>query len=99
MRCPVNSGFPDTEDLTIKEHFAAAINRLVQARTLTQKETARLLGITQPRVSALQNYKMDGFSLSRLMQFATALGYDVVIELRPHAAPRGKGQVTVVAGA
>ena len=95
----VEAGFPGTEDLTVKEHFAAAINRLVEARTLSQKETSRILGIAQPSVSALKNYRLEGFSVARLMSFATALGYDVVIQLRPHAAPRGQGRVTVAAGA
>jgi predicted XRE-type DNA-binding protein len=92
-------GFPDAADLTTKMRFVVAINRILQQRKLTQKEAARVLGITQPEVSALQNYKLDGFSVERLMTFATALDYDVVIELRPLAAARGAARVVVAVAA
>lgn len=32
------------------------------------------------RISALKRYKLEGFSVERLMHFATALEHDVVIE-------------------
>jgi len=90
-------GFPDAADLTTKMRFVVAINRILEQRKLTQKEAARLLGITQPKVSALQNYKLDGFSVERLMTFATALDYDVVIHIRPRAESAGEGSVIVAA--
>jgi predicted XRE-type DNA-binding protein len=77
--------------------FVVAINRILEQRKLTQKEAARVLGITQPKVSALQNYKLDGFSVERLMTFATALDYDVVIHIRPRAESSEEGGVIVAA--
>jgi hypothetical protein len=38
-----------------------------------------VLCVNQPKVSALNGYKMEGFSVERLMHFATALEQDVVI--------------------
>ncbi len=92
-------GFPDAADLTTKMRFVVAINRILQERNLTQKEAARLLGITQPKVSALRNYKLDGFSVERLMSFATALDYDVVIHLQPRAAAGTPATVVVAVAA
>jgi len=92
-------GFPDAEELTTKMRLAVAVNKILSERKLTQKDAAVALGITQPKVSALQNYKLEGFSAERLMHFATALAYDVVIELRPRAASAGEGSVIVVAAA
>ena len=45
------------------------------------------LGIIQPKVSALLHYKLEGFSVERLMRFLTALGHDVeiVIKAKPRA--------------
>jgi predicted XRE-type DNA-binding protein len=95
----VDLGFADAEELTTKVRFAVAVNKILKERSLTQKEAARLLGITQPKVSALQRYKLEGFSVERLMHFATALAYDVVIELRPRASLEDQGSVIVVAAA
>ncbi len=58
-----------------------------------QAEAARLLGVNQPKVSALRGYKLEGFSVERLMHFATALQHDVVIEIRPRATAKGAAQV------
>jgi hypothetical protein len=44
--------------------------------------------VNQPKVSALKGYKLEGFSVERLMHFATALEHDV-IEIRPHPAAKG----------
>jgi predicted XRE-type DNA-binding protein len=65
-----------------KIQLATAINRMVRKRKLTQDEAARLLQITQPKVSALANYRLGGFSVERLMKFLTALGRDVEIIIR-----------------
>ncbi len=92
----VDLGFPNAEEMTTKVRLAVAINNILAERKLTQKEAAKLLGINQPKVSALQRYRLDGFSVARLMQFVTALEYDVVIELRPRPASEGEGRVLVV---
>lgn len=44
-----------------------------------------MLGVNQPRISALKHYKLEGFFVERLMHFATALEHDVVIEIKPRA--------------
>jgi hypothetical protein len=41
------------------------------------------------------SYRLEGFSLERLMHFATAREHDVVIEIRPHVA-EGSARVMVV---
>ena len=55
-----------------------------------------MLGVNQPKVSALKGYKLKGFSVERLMHFATALQHDVVIEIRPRAVAKGARRVRVV---
>ena len=44
------------------------------------------LKINQPKVSALLHYKLEGFSVERLMRFLVALGQDVEIVVK--AKPR-----------
>ena len=79
--------------------MAVSLNAILAARKLTQAEAARVLGVNQPKVSALKGYKLEGFSVERLMHFATALQHDVVIEIRPRAAGRGAARVMVVGAA
>lgn len=68
----VDLGFPDAEELTAKTILAKKINDIVERRGLTQVDTAELLGMPQPKVSAIRNYKLKGISLERLMQALTA---------------------------
>jgi hypothetical protein len=58
-----------------------------RTQRLTQAEVAAVLGINQPKVSALLHYKLEGFSVERLMQFLVVLGQDleIVIKHRPRS--------------
>lgn len=76
-------GFPDAEELTAKAVLAKKINDIVLSRSLTQLEAAELLGMPQPKVSAIRNYKLRGISLERLMQALTALGQHIEIVVSP----------------
>jgi predicted XRE-type DNA-binding protein len=80
-------GLPDAEELGTKARLGAAICRIVQRRGLTQAEVAVALGINQPKVSALLHYKLEGFSIERLMRFLVVLGHDVeiVVKAKPRA--------------
>lgn len=48
----------------------------------TQTEAAQLFGITQPRMSDLMRGKIDLFSLSTLMDMATAAGLEPRIAIK-----------------
>ena len=76
-------GFPDAEELTAKAILAKKINDIVAQRGLGQVDTAALLGMPQPKVSAIRNYKLRGISLERLMQALTALDQHVEIIVSP----------------
>ncbi len=82
-------GFPDAEELTAKAILAKKINDIIARRIIGQVEAAALLGMPQPKVSAIRNYKLRGISLERLMQALTALDQQVEIVVSPSskAAP------------
>jgi predicted XRE-type DNA-binding protein len=87
---------PDAEQYLAKAELAAKILQAVRTRGLTQAAAGRLLGINQPKVSALLNGRLDGFSSDRLFRFLNALGCDVRITIsRPH--PPTPGRVRVMA--
>ena len=60
-------------------------------------EAARQLGVDQPKVSALLNYKLEGFSVERLMCFLTALDQDVEIVIRRKPRSRRAARIVVTA--
>ena len=81
-------GLPDAAELDTKARLGATLNLIVERKQLTQAEVATVLGINQPKVSALLHYKLEGFSVERLMHFLVALGQDVEIVVKPKPQSR-----------
>jgi predicted XRE-type DNA-binding protein len=90
-------GLVDAAERQTKTRLALAVNDLLKARKLKQLEVAALLHISQPKVSALKNYRLDQFSVEKLMEFLTVLDQDVEIMIRPRHATSGAGQISVLA--
>jgi predicted XRE-type DNA-binding protein len=86
-------GLADASERQTKTRLAMALNRIIKDQALKQIDAARLLGVPQPKVSALVNYRLDGFSVEKLMDFIVALGRDVEIIVRPR---RGSDAARVV---
>jgi len=80
-----------------KVRLALAINRILEQQRFTQAEAARRLEVNQPKISALANYRLDGFSVERLMHFLNALGRDVEIVIRSKARSRRAARIFVTA--
>lgn len=90
-------GYTDAEERQTKLRLGHAINDVIARRRLTQAMAAERLGVNQPKVSALANYKLEGFSVERLMTFLTALDQDVQIVIKNKPRSRAVGRITVVA--
>jgi predicted XRE-type DNA-binding protein len=90
-------GFPDAEERQTKLRLAYALNAIMDAQRLTQAAAAARLGLNQPKVSALRNYKLEGFSVERLMTLLTALDRDVEIVIRKKPRSRAAARISVVA--
>jgi predicted XRE-type DNA-binding protein len=69
---------------------------LLKRRKLSQKEAAKLLGTTQPRVSSIVRFTLKEISLEKLMEFLTRLDQDVEIAVRRKPRARAGGEVSVV---
>ena len=76
-------GLKNAEELLAKAELVQRISDIIAERKLTQVRAAKLLGIDQPKVSALLRGKLDAFSTDRLFRFLNALGRDVEIVIRP----------------
>ncbi len=90
-------GFPDAVERQAKLRLAYALNQVLEARKLSQAAAAKMLEVTQPKVSALRHYKLAGFSVERLMNLLTALDQDVEIVIRQKPRSRKAGRIRVVA--
>lgn len=90
-------GYPDAEERQTKLRLALALNGVIDERKLSQAEAAAKLGVNQPKVSAVRNYKLEGFSVERLMTLLTALDRDIEIVIRKKPRSRGEAKISVVA--
>ena len=81
---------PDAEEMQAKAELARQILSIITKRHLTQAMAAEILGIDQPKVSALMRGRLRGFSMERLFHFLNALGRDVQIVVK--AKPRSRQQ-------
>src|SRR6058998_56740 len=67
-------GYPDAAERQAKLRLAYALNQVLEERNLSQADAAKVLGVTQPKVSALTHYKLAGFSVERFMNLLTEIG-------------------------
>ena len=87
---------PNSEQDQIKAELTLHIYRIIKKRNLTQAEAGGILGIKQPHVSALMRNRSGSFSVGRLMEFLTALGQDVEINVKPAGRINPHGVVSVL---
>ena len=73
-----------------KAALVSKIRALIIERKLTQSRAARLLGIDQPKVSALVRGRVEGYSIDRLFRFLNALGQRVEITVKPATKARAR---------
>ena len=88
-------GLPNAKESHTKARLAAAINHIIAERRLSQSRAARRLGINQPKISALAHYRLDGFSVDRLMHLLGRLGRDIEIVIRPKSRSRKSSRILV----
>ena len=89
-------GYPDADDMLVKAQLVSKIAEIIRQRGLTQVEAARVLGLTQPKVSAMLRGQFRGFSERRLIDCLTSLGRDVQIVIKEAPRRRAEGKLTVV---
>jgi len=78
-----------------KAELVQRIRELIEERKLTQVMAAKLLGLDQPKVSALVRGRVEGYSMDRLFRFLTALGQRVEITVRPNGGDAATSAVVV----
>lgn len=73
----------------LKSKLVNKIDSVIKLKRLKQEDAAAIMGINQPKVSALLRGKLSGFSLERLVRFLTALDVevDVIFQDKQPVAP------------
>ena len=83
-------GVDEPDEALLKADLARQIGRIVRERGLTQTAAAKLLGVDQPKVSALLRGRLSGFTIDRLVRYAAALDQEVDVVVRPRGSGRAE---------
>ena len=83
-------------DRLAKAELARKIAEIITRRHLNQTDAAQLLDVDQPKISAIMNGRLAGFSLERLIQFLNILGRDVQIVVKLKTRSRKKAGLRVI---
>ena len=86
---------PDADHLLAKAELAGKIIAEIQRRRMTQTQAAAILGIDQPKISALKQGRLSGFSIERLMRFLLLLGRDIEITVKARTKSRAVARLRV----
>lgn len=86
-------GIPNPEEALAKAKIALKIRDIIEKKKLTQAKAAKILKISQPKMSLLLRGYLSDFSLERLLRFLNDLGQNVRISITP--ATRGHGSTWV----
>ena len=73
----------EAEHLRIRSELMIELRKFIKSRGLTQTQAAKLLGVTQPRISDLIRGKIDRFSIDTLIEMLGNAGASVRISVRP----------------
>ncbi|AZL75426.1 MULTISPECIES: helix-turn-helix domain-containing protein [Pseudomonas] len=86
----------DASEMLVKARLASKICSIIKARQLTQLQAAELLGLSQPKVSALTRGKFRGISESKMIDCLARLGRDIQIVVKEAPKTRREGRVEVI---
>lgn len=80
-------GFSEDESASLKVRADLMIElaKLIETQELTQAAAARLLGVSQLRVSDLMRGKIDRFSVDSLIEMLGRAGANVSVVVHPRA--------------
>lgn len=86
---------PNAGEKHTKVRLALTINKILKEKALRQEAAAKLLELNQPKISALANYQLEGFSVERLLLSINALGHDVAFVIRRKQQSKRTGMILV----
>lgn len=88
-------GFKNPEEELTKARLASIINDIIEERELTQDQAGKILGVNQPKISALKNGRLKGFSIERLFSFLEKLDQHIEITITDKSKVKAKCSIEV----
>ena len=88
-------GYENPEEMLLKAHLVMRLSQAIKAKGLNQYQAAEVLGIDQPKVSALVRGQFRGYSLERLFKFLNAFDFDVEVNVKSKPEDRERSYTTV----
>lgn len=79
-------GREEAEHLLVRSDLMIQVQKIIASRGLKQKSAAKILGVTQPRVSALLRGRIDLFSTDALIDILAKLGAQVRLTVKVRTA-------------
>ena len=89
-------GFPDAEEMLVKAQLVTQIAEILRERGWSQQQAAKVLGLTQPKLSKMLRGQFRGISEMKMMDCLVRLGRGVKIVVGPEGK-KAAGRVEVVA--
>ena len=79
----VDCGFPpsEAENLRIRAKMMMALNSYIEERKITQARAAKVMGVSQPRISDLVRGKIGLFTIDTLVNMLAAAGLKVAVDI------------------
>jgi predicted XRE-type DNA-binding protein len=76
-------GFPDAEEMLVKAQLVTQITEILRVRGWSQQQAAKVLGLTQPKLSRMLRGQFRGISEMKMMDCLLRLGRTVKIVVGP----------------
>ena len=96
MNVYADLGFPDSEEMLVKAQLVAKIAHILRERGWSQQQAAKVLGMTQPKLSKMLCGQFRGISEMKMMDCLLRLGRAVKIVVGP-AGESADDRIEVVA--
>lgn len=89
-------GMVDADEMIVKAQLATKIGEIIKGRKWSQTHAAKVLGITQPKLSQMLRGQFRGISEAKMLDCLARLGRDVQIVVGPARRATTVGRVAVV---
>jgi predicted XRE-type DNA-binding protein len=76
-------GFPDAQEMLVKAQLVSQIAEILRERGWSQQQAAKVLGLTQPKLSRMLRGQFRGISEMKMMDCLLKLGRTVKIVVGP----------------
>ena len=76
-------GFPDADEMLVKAQLVMKIAQILRERGWSQQQAAKVLGLSQPKLSNMLRGQFRGVSEMKMMDCLVRLGREVKIVVGP----------------